>query len=144
MHVVSLTDECFKLLLFSAPDLPPSGITATTLGKTGITIRWRPVPLGYRGGIITGYRITYNSSNSTSRWRNVSGDASYVTLTSLAKFTFYDVYIQAHTIKGSGPANYLKTATDMGGEVDDVLTIATSFPGLFPPTFKGKAQGPRW
>lgn len=96
---------------------------------TGITVRWRPVPFGYRGGIITGYRITYNSSNSTSRWKNVSRDASYVTLTSLAKFTFYDVYVQAHTIKGNGPAHYLKTATDMGGEVDDVikfLTMATS------------------
>lgn len=95
---------------------------------TGITVRWRPVPFGYRGGIITGYRITYNSSNSTSSWKNVSRDASYVTLTSLTKFTFYDVYVQAHTIKGNGPAHYLKTATDMGGEVDDVikfLTIAT-------------------
>ena len=96
---------------------------------TGITVRWGPVPFGYRGGIITGYRITHNSSNSTSRWRNVSPDASYVTLTSLTKFTFYDVYVQAHTIKGNGPADYIKTATDMGGEVDDVikfLAIATS------------------
>ena len=83
---------------------------------TGITVRWRPVPLGYRGGIITGYRITYNSSNSTLRQRNVSRDALYVTLTSLTKFTFYDVYVQAHTIKGNGPAHYMKTATDMGGE----------------------------
>ena len=31
------------------------------------------------------------------------------------------MYVQAHTIKGNGPAHYLQTATDMGGEVDDVI-----------------------
>ena len=108
-------------MCFSAPDLPPADITAKPLGKTAIIVRWRPVPLGYRGGIITGYRIAYNSSNSPSRWRNVSPDASYVILKSLTKFTFYDVYVQAHTIKGNGPAHFLRTATDMGGEVDDVM-----------------------
>ena len=77
--------------------------------------------MGYRGGIVTGYRITYNSSNNSSGWRNVSRETFHVNLTSLTKFTFYDVYVQAHTIKGNGPARYLKAATDMGGEVHDVM-----------------------
>lgn len=110
-------------MCFSAPDLPPADITATPLGKTAITVHWRPVPLGYRGGIVTGYQITYNSSNNSSDWRNVSSETFHVNLTSLRKFTFYDVYVQAHTIKGNGPARYLKTATDMGGELDDVMLM---------------------
>lgn len=101
---------------FLVPDLPPADITAKTLGMTGITVQWAPVSLGFRGGIIRGYKITYNSSNSATRWINASHDASYVTLTSLTKFTFYDVYVQAFTIKGDGPAYHLLTATDMGGE----------------------------
>ena len=83
---------------------------------TGITVHWVPVPLGFRGGIIRGYKITYNSSNSTTHMINASHDASSVTLTSLTKFTFYHVYVQAFTMKGDGPAHFVLTATDMGGE----------------------------
>ena len=83
---------------------------------TGIRVGWAPVPLNFRGGIIRGYKISYSSNNSTTRLINASHDASYATLTSLTKFTFYDVYVQAFTIKGDGPAYHLSTATDMGGE----------------------------
>ena len=65
---------------------------------TGITVHWAPVPLGFRGGIVRGYKITYNSSNSTTHMINASHDASSVTL------------------KGDGPAHFVLTATDMGGE----------------------------
>ena len=101
---------------FSAPDQPPADITAKTLGMTGIRVGWAPVPLNFRGGIIRGYKISYSSNNSTTRLINASYDALYATLTSLTKFTFYDVYVQAFTIKGDGPAYHLSTATDMGGE----------------------------
>ncbi|XP_022800571.1 uncharacterized protein LOC111338361 [Stylophora pistillata] len=96
------------------PDLPPADVTAKRLGKTDIKVRWGLVPPGFRCGIITGYRITYNSSQSKTSSIDVPSDASEVILTSLAKFTFYFVYVQAHTIKGNGPAHYLKVATDMG------------------------------
>nr|XP_058971065.1 uncharacterized protein LOC131797458 [Pocillopora verrucosa] len=96
------------------PDLPPADVTAKLLDKTEIRVRWGLVPLGYRCGIITGYRISYNSSNSNTSFIDVPSDASDVILTSLAKFTFYYVYVQAHTIKGNGPAHYLKVATYMG------------------------------
>lgn len=94
---------------------------------TEFMVHWSPVPLGFRGGIIRGYRITYNSSNTATRMLNASHDASYITLTSLqTKFTFYNVYVQAFTIKGNGPAHYLLAATDMGGKTKGLLTSAST------------------
>lgn len=104
------------MLCFLAPDLPPADVGAKALGKTGIEVQWAPVPVGFRCGIIRGYKILFNSSNSTTRTITTSHDAFYATLTSLTKFTFYNVYVQAFTAKGDGPAKYLLAATDMGGE----------------------------
>ena len=113
-----------SFLYVLAPDLPPSDITATTLGKTAIKVYWSPVPLDFRCGVIRGYRISYNSTNNfTTRGVTVSHDASYATLTSLSKFTFYDVYVQAFTIKGNGPAYHLVAATDMGGRRLIILSV---------------------
>ena len=112
---LSIVFYCIFFIFFSVPDLPPADVTAKLLDKTEIRVRWGLVPLGYRCGIITGYRISYNSSDSNTSFIDVPSDASDVILTSLAKFTFYYVYVQAHTIKGNGPAHYLKVATYMGG-----------------------------
>jgi len=75
---------------------------------------WEPPLLQDQNGVIRGYNISYNISDSEEETDFVS--STTVDLTGLQKFTFYDVSVQAFTV-GSGPTVSTVVQTDSDGKL---------------------------
>ena len=86
--------------LSTAPDAPPQAFThSITNGSPDVVFQWAPPPSSAANGVITGYTLSCNSSNSsfpsTSELRQ--------TETSLTAGSRYLCSISASTAVGAGP-----------------------------------------
>ena len=85
------------------------------LNSTSLRITWEPPLLQDQNGVIRGYNISYNVSNSEEE-TDFFVSSTTIDLTGLQKFTFYDVSVQAFTV-GSGPTVSTVVRTDSDGKL---------------------------
>ena len=74
---------------------------------------WAPPLPSDQNGIIHGYNVSYNMSAGEEESIFVPGTS--IELAGLEKFTFYNVSIQAFTVR-SGPIDFTVVRTDSDGE----------------------------
>ena len=87
-------------------------VTATAVNSTAITVQWdEPAPAN---GIIRGYNISYNITDSQMMVINEMASAGAVTVGDLMPFTFYQFTVTAFTIE-SGPGESDTARTDQAG-----------------------------
>ena len=98
-------------IILSAPGDPPSDFRAAVLNSTAISLTWSEPLHPY--GIITSYTITYNNSsgNQVSVIVNARDAWSYL-ISGLDEFTTHEIFINASTRIGSGPAAELAVTTN--------------------------------
>ena len=100
--------------LSPAPSGPPENLRGMFLNSTSLRITWEPPLLQDQNGVIRGYNISYNVSNSEEE-TDFFVSSTTIDLTGLQKFTFYDVSVQAFTV-GSGPTVSTVVRTDSDGK----------------------------
>ena len=102
-----LTLQLFTALcLFTAPTVPVSNITFSSVESVSMIVSWGEVPCNGRNGPITGYYLTYtNITSNTSYTVNITGGYNTMyTLTGLIPYTNYTVSIIPYNYDMTGPA----------------------------------------
>ena len=111
---ISCNFFCFLLV----PSLPPSNATARGINSSSIFVRWDPVPVEGRHGIITHYAVTYRKQVQPPAWKIESCDNMYwCQIKDLEMNTPYYIHVKGFTVKGPGPYVRLKADTEKGGKV---------------------------
>ena len=101
----------------------PVIISAHNLSSTSLSISWLPVNLPLFNGIPTGYMVHYRvkTSDNTTVFLNTTIDdylAMSINISDLMKYTEYEMYMTATTIKGQGTRGefvYFRTDEDGKG-----------------------------
>ena len=92
-----------SLIFITAPDSPPSNVTAISLSNSSVRVEWDKVPEAKRNGIITSYTI--GLFNGSLHLRNITvygEDNLTVVIHDLEMFVTYKVKVLASTAAGSG------------------------------------------
>ena len=98
-------------VIILAPGDPPSDLRAAVLNSTAISLTWSEPLHPY--GIITSYTITYDDSSGTPVSVIVDArDTESYLISGLDEFTTYELFINASTRIGSGPAAELTVTTN--------------------------------
>ena len=77
-------------------------------------ITWEPPPIEDQNGIILGYNISYNISDTELNELFVL--TTSVVIGDLEEFTYYNVSVGAATTNGTGPFTSVVARTDSDGE----------------------------
>jgi len=104
----------YWVTLSPVPSGPPENLRGVFLNSTSLRITWEPPRLEDQNGVIRGYNISYNVSDSEEGPDFVN--STTIDLTGLQKFTFYNVSVQAFTV-GSGPTVSTVVRTDSDGKL---------------------------
>ena len=81
--------------------------------STSISVSWDEVQAELRNGIITGYKIRYQSQTENDIGILLAGPNDHqVNLTRLKEFVDYNISVVAFTVKGDGPPSVLVVRTD--------------------------------
>ncbi|XP_071452262.1 neogenin isoform X2 [Hetaerina americana] len=99
------SEEAKARTLSDLPSEAPQNVTAETVSSTSIIVRWEPPSLEGQNGVITGYKIRYRRKGKR-RGETVTtaGDQRLYVLTSLEKFSEYQIRMWALTVNGTGPS----------------------------------------
>ena len=90
------------------PLIPPRNVTLVRVNSTAVKVSWMPLTLEEARGIITGYSVMYQTSDSRSRTVNtisVDFDASSVVIGNLREEERYGVSVACRTTNGTGQAS---------------------------------------
>ena len=120
--------NCFYLLFITAPSGAPENIELTVLNTTAIEVKWDAVPLKFRRGIITMYKVFYKVGDDPEEARTVI--VKNAKLTGLRQKTNYSVEVLAVTIKGDGVKSNPKFAETKGNSHNSTVfenTFHTKF-----------------
>ncbi len=85
---------------------------------TSLNVKWSPVPLKYRNGIILGYNVTYwRSGDNSNLNETLTTDKLEIEITGLECFTAYMVVVAAFNRIGFGvTSDPLEAWTDEKGK----------------------------
>ena len=105
----TLTEAC---VLFTVPYKPPANVTGMATNSTSIFVEWDSVDLPNIRGILRGYTVFYEETQSSfhpSVLRNISMDISVTEaqLVNLHKYTEYRIWVTAFTTRNGLPSNSL-------------------------------------
>ena len=109
----------------SAPSRPPLGLMVLPQTSTSIHLSWKPIPIRYLNGFLTGYLVRYNSalhpdwiySNYTHSFHHI--------VTGLEKYTSYTFQVAGVTV-ANGPYSELasnRTLPDAPGVIESVFLV---------------------
>ena len=81
--------------------------------STSISVSWEAVQAELQNGIITGYKITYQSlTENDSGFVPAGPNDRRANLTGLKEFVKYNISLAAFTMKGDGPPSAIVVTTD--------------------------------
>ena len=81
--------------------------------STSISVSWEAVQAELQNGIITGYKITYQSlTENDSGFVPAGPNDRQANLTGLKEFVKYNISLVAFTMKGDGPPSAIVVTTD--------------------------------
>ena len=111
--IIALSFFCVLLRKSVVPSAGVMGLEGINSSSTSLTITWQPPPSDDQNGIIQAYNISYGPTTTQDRslYTNTSTSDVMIELTSLDKFTFYDVIVVPYTI-GPGPEELVTVQTD--------------------------------
>ncbi|KAK3755298.1 hypothetical protein QZH41_014606, partial [Actinostola sp. cb2023] len=99
------------------PSRSPEGITAKALNAHALLVTWQPLSRQHTNGILKGYHVHYRkkTANASIIRNAVTVNASIldVTIKGLEPNTDYEIWIEAFTVKGTGPGSDIVTATTL-------------------------------
>ena len=114
------------LLDFVVPSLLPQNLWGNNISSTALITKWDPVPLGFVHGRLRGYRVLYKEKNNPSAQYTiitVPPGIRMQTISSLKKFTYYNIRLLAFTIKGDGAlSSPMNMTTDEDSKYKSDLT----------------------
>ncbi|KAL9958730.1 hypothetical protein ACROYT_G035784 [Oculina patagonica] len=85
------------------PSRPPVNVSVWKKTATSLYVKWSPVPLKYRNGIILGYNVTYwRSGDNSNLNETLTTDKLEIEITGLECFTAYMVVVAAFNRIGFG------------------------------------------
>lgn len=90
------------------PLVPPRNVTLVRVNSTAVKVSWMPLTLEEARGVIIGYSVMYQTSDSRSRTVNtisVDFDASSVVISGLREEERYGVSVACRTTNGTGQAS---------------------------------------
>ncbi|XP_048583376.1 protein sidekick-1 [Nematostella vectensis] len=96
------------------PSSPPDDVTYDVLSPSSIIVRWKPVPVHHRNGIIQGYRLRYQTEMRIIIV-NLTADQYSAILTDLDRVANYTIFMSAFTRSGEGNSSYDFIASDSFG-----------------------------
>ena len=112
--------------LFTVPSAGPELVSAEAINSTSVLLKWQPVPLEFRNGIISHYTIHFrdvekNKNDSV----KVKVPALSATVNGLRQKATYEFWIVAGTSKGDGRRHKpTKTAVTDGKQNNTFIGIA--------------------
>ncbi|MEQ2197277.1 hypothetical protein XENOCAPTIV_027053 [Xenoophorus captivus] len=94
----------------AAPEGPPLDMQLQALSSQSIRVTWKPPDSELRNGVLRSYNVNYRDYYSwVQTWQYLivaaTGDLESIILTNLKPSTRYEVFIQARTDAGPGPAS---------------------------------------
>ena len=102
---------------FPVPSAGVRMLSGVNSSSTSLNISWMSPPPEHQNGIIRTYNISYGvKSRTRSEYVNVSTTELMIELTSLEKFTVYEVVVSPYTI-ATGPEKSVTVQTDSDGEL---------------------------
>ncbi|XP_068755364.1 myoblast growth factor receptor egl-15-like isoform X3 [Montipora capricornis] len=95
------------------PSSAPSGFMVTASTSTSVTALWEQLPIGFRNGIIKGFKLFINRKGSGDKLNvqlvNASNALVYTKyVTGLEESTEYELKVLAYTSAGDGPRSSVK------------------------------------
>ncbi|XP_022808475.1 receptor-type tyrosine-protein phosphatase F-like [Stylophora pistillata] len=123
-----------------APSRAPTNFSAAASSSTSITASWLSPPENFRHGIVKGFKLFYKmrGSSKSAKFVNISGGDTLSTIvTSLHKYTEYELQVSAYTSVGDGPKSHVEVVRTE----EDAPNAPTSFSYTDVPP--GKSHGPR-
>ena len=87
------------------PSAPPMNLSLVHCDSWSIVVEWKPVPVGYKNGLLKGYRLVYrvkDSENSMSMADDSIYSKNIAVLSGLEFDTLYSIRVAAFTNAGSG------------------------------------------
>ena len=105
---------CCNTISFKEPSAAPDNVRGRYNSSTEIIVQWDEVPTDKQNGEILHYTVVYRKTQGGEKKRKlVNFPTRDVTLTNLAKFSFYSITVSAATVKGDGPDSIpIKLRTD--------------------------------
>ncbi|XP_068689584.1 protein sidekick-1-like isoform X2 [Montipora foliosa] len=89
----------------STPEVPPENFTAESRSFDSINVSWKPVPIKLQRGIIIGYKLEVNSSNTV--FHRFPWNVTSTVIGNLQMFIEYKLHVRAFTRKGDGPWSHV-------------------------------------
>ena len=106
------------MFLLLVPTLPPSNVTAQVINSSSIIVRWDPVPVEGRNGIILGYEAWYRKIVVPPVWKRMESCGVYwCEATNLEMDNPYRISVRGFTVKGAGPFASVEAITEKNGKV---------------------------
>ena len=108
--------------LFTVPSKGPRLDSAETINSTSVFLKWQPVPLDSRNGIIIRYTIHFrDEEKSKDDSKIVTASAVNATVNGLRQKAEYSFWIVAATSKGDGPPSSTEKTETKGKECNKFI-----------------------
>ncbi|XP_022236930.1 Down syndrome cell adhesion molecule homolog, partial [Limulus polyphemus] len=116
-----------------APEGPPMKVRGEATSSKSLKITWKPPNQKLQHGILLGYYVGYKKASSSDGYVYKSleiqpGFKEECHLSGLSRFTKYNIIVQAHNSKGSGPPSeeLLLQTLESDPPITPQLRVATS------------------
>ena len=110
--------------LFTVPSKAPRLDSAETINSTSVFLKWQPVPLDSRNGIIIRYTIHFRDEEKDKDGSKiVTASAVNATVNGLRQKAEYSFWIVAATSKGDGPPSSPEKTETKGKECNKFIGV---------------------
>ena len=109
----------------TAPSRAPRGLTAVPQTPTSIHLSWKPIPIRYLNGFLTGYLVRYSSAQHPEWMYTNLTHSFYQIVTGLERYTSYTFQVVGVTVANgpySDPVSN-RTLPDTPGVIESVFLI---------------------
>ena len=122
-----MINDLINNIYVSTPTVPsasPSSVTPTTVETTSITIEWSELDCTDRNGDITGYRVRYGPTSTTSSQRQIATISGRMFTVDREFITHnYDFEIAAVNVDGTGPYSTPPLTVDTAVPSGNILSL---------------------
>ncbi|KAL9950681.1 hypothetical protein ACROYT_G043216 [Oculina patagonica] len=116
------------------PSKAPDSFSVTASTSTSISVSWQLPPVGFRNGVIRGFKLFYKKKGSSALQNTITinstcGAILSKDVTGLEKYTEYEFQVLAFTSVGDGPKSFIKverTNEDVPSQAPSNFTLTAS------------------
>ena len=129
--MVNMLKDGMSCTDITAPTYPPQLVHGEAVDSTTIKVTWNPPPAEHQNGAIAGYRVFYTEAagnqgidDASVVLASVPSSETTYAVRGLRKWTLYNVWVLAYTLKGDGPhSDVIVVQTAEDGELFYIIII---------------------